>query len=97
MAVVPYVLAYLLSGLFFVGKDFLQPAYNRPGYIRDRQLGMMTILVLLWFPWTVRMFVGYWQNRGWWGIKKYLVSEAGAVYAVFVVLVVGLGYFFGGS
>ncbi len=97
MAFLSVALAYALAGAFFVGKDFLQPAYNRPGYIRDRQWGMMAMLVLLWFPWTVRMFVGYWQNRGWWGIKKYLVSEAGAVYAVFIVLLVALSHFFGGS
>jgi hypothetical protein len=77
------LLAYVGAGLFYFGRDFLQPAHNRPGYINQRQYAMMLIVVLAWMPWTVRMFWGYFSHRGFGGVWKYIASEAGLQYAVF--------------
>jgi hypothetical protein len=82
------LLAYLGAGLFYLGRDFLQPPHNRPGYVTQRQYAMMIIVVLAWMPWTVRMFWGYFTHRGFGGVWKYIASEAGLQYAVFVGLVI---------
>ena len=83
MNLLPLALAYLLAGVVHVAKDFLEPPYNRPGYIRDRRYALMTAIGLLWLPWTIRMFFGYATRRGWRGIQEYFWSEAALRYAVF--------------
>jgi hypothetical protein len=43
----------------------------------------MAAVAMLWLPWTIRMFVGYFAHAGWRGVFKYLMSEAALRYAVF--------------
>jgi len=78
--------AYVTTGAFYVARDFAQPIYNRPGYVRERRLFLMAILVVLWFPWTLRVFVGYWRHVGSRGIKKYFLREAWLLYSIFGAL-----------
>ena len=82
--------AYIATGFLYVARDFREPAYNRPAYIRNRQISLVVLLILLWLPWTIRVLYGYWHHDGWHGIKKYFVKDLFWLYSVFA----GLSYVF---
>lgn len=86
MNVIAIIVAYLATGVFYVARDFAEPAHNRPAYIRERRYFLAATVGVLWLPWTARVFLGYWRHVGWCGIKKYFLKEAWLLYTVFGVL-----------
>ncbi len=94
VTIISICVAYVATGAFYVVRDLMQPIYNRPGYIRERRWLLAAAMGILWFPWTLRVFFGYWRHGAWRGIKKYFLREALLVYSVFGVLLYLIAPFF---
>lgn len=85
-------IAYVLTGAYYVGRDFSEPGYNQPAYVRERRIIAVVFLVAFWLPWTLNIFSKYLQYNGWKGFRKYFLKEAASLYFTFLCLYIVLWY-----